>query len=160
MAPRLAGILVVALYLLVVCGSLLVMLWGVRPEGMGFWSSFSLGLGFIGLAQIVVQFLLIARFRRLSAPFGIDTIMYYHRQIGTLAVLLIVAHPVVLVIQNPPMASLLNPFSGDLASLSGVWSLIALVALVLLSFFRRQFRLGYEVWRVTHRLLALAAVGL
>ncbi|NIR96467.1 MAG: oxidoreductase, partial [Gammaproteobacteria bacterium] len=36
--------------------------------------------------------LLIARFRRLSAPFGIDIIYYFHRQVALLIALLLLAH--------------------------------------------------------------------
>ncbi|MCC6659532.1 MAG: ferric reductase-like transmembrane domain-containing protein [Phycisphaerales bacterium] len=149
-----------SLYSILVVGPLVLMLIGGAPRARGFWIEFSMALGFLGLAQLVVQFVLIARFKRVTAPYGIDAIMYYHRQVGTLAVLVILAHPVVLVIHEPAMLSLLNPAGGNWASRTGVWSAIALVLLVLLSNFRRPLRLSYERWRIGHAVLAMVAAGL
>lgn len=160
MPQMLVAIFWVVLYLFVVVGSLFLMQLGDTPAGRSFWIEFSIALGFIGLMQIILQFPLIARFRRLTAPYGIDAIMYYHRQIGTLAVLAVVLHPVILIFQNPAILPMLNPVGGTGASRSGVWAAIALVAIVPLSFFRRRLRLSYEVWRISHRLLALFGVGL
>jgi predicted ferric reductase len=47
----------------------------------------------VGLTQIAVQFVLIARFKRVTAPYGIDIILQYHRQIALVAVAAILAHP-------------------------------------------------------------------
>lgn len=149
-----------ALYAVVVVGPLMLMLVGGVPPARGFWVEFSLALGFLGLAQLAVQFVLIARFRRISAPYGIDAIMYYHRQIGMLAVLVVAAHAMVLVAHEPAMRRLLNPFGGSWASRTGVWSLMALVVLVLLSVFRRPLRLSYEWWRTSHGALAVASAVL
>ncbi|NIP41986.1 MAG: hypothetical protein GWN00_10345, partial [Aliifodinibius sp.] len=41
---------------------------------------------------LLLMSLLIARFRRLSAPFGIDIIYYFHRQVALLIALLLLAH--------------------------------------------------------------------
>lgn len=160
MPQLLAALFWILIYLFLVAGSLFLMRLGVSTAGRNFWVEFSIALGFIGLAQIILQFPLIARFRRLTAPYGIDAIMYYHRQIGTLAVLAVVLHPVILVVHNPAMLHLANPLGGTAASRYGVWATIALVAIVLLSVFRRQLHLSYEVWRISHRLLALLGVGL
>src|SRR5690606_39183374 len=134
MPQMLVAIFWVVLYLFVVVGSLFLMQLGDTPAGRSFWIEFSIALGFIGLMQIILQFPLIARFRRLTAPYGIDAIMYYHRQIGTLAVLAVVLHPVILIFQNPAILPMLNPVGGTGASRSGVWTAIALVAIVPLSF--------------------------
>lgn len=160
MHQALTAIAWAALYGMLVIGPLVLMLIGGVPGGRGFWIEFSLALGFLGLAQLAVQFVLIARFKRVTAPYGIDAIMYYHRQVGTLAVLVIVAHPLVLVVREPAMLSLANPLGGSWASRTGVWSVLALVLLVLLSLFRRRLHLSYERWRTGHAVLALAAAGL
>ncbi len=159
MHQALTAIAWAGLYATLVIGPLLLMLPGAPPHGRGFWAEFSAALGFLGLAQLTVQFVLIARFKRVTAPYGIDAIMFYHRQVGTLAVLVILAHPVVLVLREPAMLGLLNPLRGSWASRTGAWSLMALGLLVLLSVFRRQLRLRYELWRTSHALLALFAAG-
>src|SRR5690606_17308320 len=51
---------------------------GVAARG-GLVHEFALGLGLVGLAMLVMQFWLTARLRRMTAPFGIDVIYYFHR---------------------------------------------------------------------------------
>ncbi|HUF18407.1 MAG TPA: ferric reductase-like transmembrane domain-containing protein [Thermoanaerobaculia bacterium] len=131
-----------------------------RPPGRAFWIELSMAVGFIALSQLALQFALIARFERISSPFGIDLIMQYHRQIGILTMFLVLAHPIVLLAVRPAYASMLNPFGGTLASRTGVWSIVALLLLVAFSLWRRQLRIGYELWRVTHAVLAIATLGL
>jgi predicted ferric reductase len=156
----LSGVLWIVLYLFVVLLPLFLMMARLTPPERPFWTEFSLGLGFVGVVQISIQFALIARYKRITAPYGIDLILKYHRQIAMIAVLFLVAHPIILVIQNPSLLYLLNPFGGTAASRAGNWSLYSLVLLTLLSVFRRRIRLRYEAWRITHALLGVAAVVL
>jgi hypothetical protein len=55
-----------------------------------FWIELCVALGFFGPAQLIVQFAVIARFKRSSGRDGIDAIMYCHRQIGKRAVIAVV----------------------------------------------------------------------
>ena len=59
-----------------------------------------------------MQFVLVARYAYVTAPSGIDIILTYHRQIATIAVLLLIAHPIILVVENPNLLGLLDPFGG------------------------------------------------
>lgn len=147
-------------YLAVAVSALALMAVNPAPQGRDFWVELAVAVGFLGLAQFAIQFVLIARFKRITQPYGIDAIMYYHRQMGILAVIVILAHPLILVVREPAMAGLLNPFGGNWASRTGVWSVIALVLLTLVSVFRRKLRLRYEWWRTSHAILALLAVVL
>jgi predicted ferric reductase len=52
-----------------------------RP-GQGFWTDFSVALGFVGLALMGIEFALVARVRTIAAPFGTDAVIDFHRQIG------------------------------------------------------------------------------
>ncbi len=160
MTRVIAGSFWIAIYLVVVLAPLYLMLLRPVPSGRSFLLELSMALGFVGLTQIAVQFVLIARFKRITAPYGIDLILHYHRQIGTIAVLLILAHPILLVIEQPERLALFNPLGGTWASRAGLGSLVSLVALVLLSLYRQQLKLDYETWRVTHALLAIAAIVL
>jgi len=45
-----------------------------------------MALGFAGIAMVWVQFLLTARFRRVSTPFGIDIIYCFQRYLALMAV--------------------------------------------------------------------------
>jgi len=124
-----------------------------------FWTEFSVALGFIGFVQILIQFVLVARFRAITAPYGIDIILYYHRQIGMVATLAVLTHPVILIARRPAAAALLNPLAGTWGTRAGVAALLALLLVVGLSIFRRRLRIGYEAWRLSHALLAFAAVA-
>jgi predicted ferric reductase len=158
MNRTLSGALWIILYLVVVFSPLFIMMARLTPPERPFWVEFSIGLGFVGVVQMSIQFALIARYKTLTAPYGIDLILKYHRQIALMAVAFIVLHPVILMIQNPELLYLLNPFGGTTASRFGNWSIYSLVLLTVLSVFRQRLKLGYEAWRVTHALLGVAAV--
>ena len=154
------GSLLVGLYVLLALVPLFVGLAPPTPSGRAFWLELSVALGFVGLGQLALQFALIARFRRISEPFGIDLVMQYHRQIGILAALLVLAHPLVLIAWRPAYASMLNPLTADWATRSGLLATLAMVGLIIVSIWRRPLRIGYETWRVTHALLGIAALSL
>jgi predicted ferric reductase len=160
MKRTIVGVFWIVLYLMVILSPLVVMVVWPTPTSRSFWVEFSLGLGFVGLVQIAVQFVLIARYQALTAPYGIDLILMYHRQIGFVAIALLVAHPILLVLENPALLALLNPLGGTTASRVGNGALYALILLGLVSVFRRQLGLSYELWRVSHALLGITALVL
>ena len=147
-------------YLIIILLPLAIMMARPTPPARPFWVEFSLALGFVGLVQIAVQFALVARYESVTAPYGIELILKYHRQIAIIAILLLVAHPIILVVENPVLVDLLNPFGGTRASRVGNWALYALILLALLSLFRKRIKLDYELWRVSHALLGIAAIVL
>jgi predicted ferric reductase len=153
-----SGFFWISLYLLVVLLPVFLMLWPPVPSGRGFWLEFSIALGFVGLTQIAVQFVLIARFKRVTAPYGIDIILQYHRQIAMVAVAAVLAHPVIIVIDNPSRLKLLNPFGGNWASRCAWMSVAALVLIVVTSLLRERLKLNYERWRFSHLLLGVIAI--
>jgi len=153
-----SGFFWIGLYLLIVLTPIFIMLIPPVPAGRGFWLELSVALGFVGLTQIAVQFILIARFKRVTAPYGIDIILRYHRQIALLAVGLIILHPTILVIDNPARASLLNPFGGNLASQTAWISLLSLITIVITSVFRERLKIEYEWWRLIHLGLGITAI--
>ena len=153
-----SGFFWISLYLLVVLVPVFLMLVPPAPSGRGFWLEFSVALGFVGLTQIAVQFVLIARFKRVTAPYGIDVILQYHRQIALVAMAAILAHPVIIAIDNPSRLKLFNPFGGNWASRCAWLSVLSLAAIVVTSIFRERLRLSYEWWRLSHLLLGVAAI--
>jgi predicted ferric reductase len=154
----LSGFFWIGLYLAVVLAPVFLMMLPPVPSGRGFWLELSIALGFVGLTQIAVQFILIARFRRLTAPYGIDIILRYHRQIALVAVGAILLHPAIIVLDNPSRAELLNPLGGNWASRAAWASVLALLAIVVTSLFRERLRIGYEWWRGSHLVLGVAAI--
>ncbi|HEV2129586.1 MAG TPA: ferric reductase-like transmembrane domain-containing protein [Longimicrobiaceae bacterium] len=158
MNRTIAGVFWIALYLLIVQVPILLMLVPPVPSGRAFWLEFSVALGFVGLTQIAIQFVLIARFKRATAPYGLDIILRYHRQIALVAVAAILAHPIIIVIDNPSRLKLLNPFGGNWASRSAWVSVLALGAIVVSSVFRERLRFRYEWWRFSHLVLGVVAI--
>lgn len=158
MDRAIAGTFWITLYLLVVLAPAFLMLLPPVPSGRGFWLELSVALGFVGLTQIAVQFVLIARFKRLTAPYGIDLILQWHRWVAMIAVGLILLHPIIIVIDNPSRLKLLNPLGGNWASRAASVSVLSLLAIVVLSVFRRQIKLNYELWRLSHLVFGIAAV--
>jgi predicted ferric reductase len=153
------GFFWISIYLLIVLVPVFLMLVPPVPSGRGFWLEFSVALGFAGLTQIAVQFVLIARFKGVTAPYGIDVILQYHRQIAILAVAALLVHPLIIVIDNPSRLKLLNPLGGNWASRSGWISVAALLAIVVSSLFREKLKINYEWWRFSHLALGVIAIA-
>lgn len=158
MSRAASGFFWLTVYLVVVLAPLFLMLLGPVPSGRDLLTEFSVALGFVGLTQLAVQFVLIARFRRITAPYGIDLILQYHKQIALVAVLLILAHPVILVVQQPWRLELLNPLRGNWASRFALLSLLSLLLIVVVSVWRKPLKINYEAWRVSHLVLSLSAL--
>lgn len=153
------GLIWVTVYLTLVLSPLFALLAGPVPPGRGFWIDFSVALGFAGLSMMGFQFLLTARFRGVSSPYGIDVLYHFHRQISIIAFFLILAHPIILFIADPPTLALLNVVTAPWRARAAVISLLAVAALIVTSVWRMPLRIPYEGWRVTHALLAVAAVA-
>lgn len=153
-----SGVFWLVAYLAIITVPILLMLVPPVPAGRGFWTEFAIVLGFVGLTQIGLQFLLIARFKGLTAPYGIDVILRYHRQIAVVAVAAILLHPIIIMIDEPSRLKLLVPPGGNWATRFGVLSLVALLVTVPVSLLRERLRLNYEYWRLLHMVLGVAAV--
>ena len=150
----------IGVYLILTLAPLFILLIGPSPKGRGFWTEFSVAIGFAGLAIMGMQFLLTARFRHVAAPYGLDIMYHFHRQISWVAFVLVVAHPLIIFWERPEMIRLLNVFEAPWRARLAVASVVALVAMIATSIWRRRMGLNYETWRVLHGVLAVLAVGL
>ncbi len=147
----------IAVYLLLALGPLLLLLAGGRPPGLGFWWDLSVALGFAGMAMMGVQFLLTARFKRASAPFGIDILYYFHRYLALLAFAFVVAHYFILRTGYPTALLPVNPADAPFYMTAGRISLALFAVVIVTSLWRKQLKLEYDFWRLTHGLIAAAA---
>jgi predicted ferric reductase len=145
-----------ALYAAVAVAPLFVILAGGQPRDRGFWVEFGVALGFVGLAMLCLQSVLTARYPRLSAAVGQDTMLQFHRQAGIVALGFVLAHPVVLVLADGSYWAFLDPRVNFLRAVFLNFVLFALPALIVTSLWRETFRLPYQWWRLGHG--ALAAV--
>ena len=92
-----------------------------------------------------LQFALVARFKTVTAPFGMDVVLQYHRQMAYVALLFILAHPILLFVENAQFLSLLDPVKASLRKKMAVTSTVALLVPVALSVWRRKLRISYEL---------------
>ncbi len=159
MKNAVAGVGWVVLYVIFAVAPLALVALANPPPGRPFLIELSSALGFVGLAMMGLQFALIARFKTVAAPFGIDALTRFHKEIAYVALVFILAHPILLFIQNTPKyLPLLNVFTAPWRARFAVSAVVLLLGLVLLSVLRRRLRLSYEAWQLTHGILALAIV--
>ena len=144
-------------YLFLVLTPLFVLLLGQVPSGSGFWWDFSMALGFTGMAMMGVQFLLTARFRHATAPFGIDIIYYFHRYLAIMAVSIIFIHYLIVKISNPEVLSSINPLNAPLYMTAGRIALLFFALMIITSLWRKQLHIDYDEWRLVHITLAVCA---
>jgi predicted ferric reductase len=152
---RRAGWLVV--HVLVALAPLSLCLAQPKP-GRGFMVDFSVALGFLALSVLGLQFALAARFSRSSAPFGIDLVLAYHRQISFVAVLAAFGHPALLFLAESRYRSLLDLVHDPLRAKFAWLSVATLAVLMVTSIWRRALRLSYAVWHVLHSVLGIVIV--
>ena len=107
----LQGAFWIGVYLLLTLAPVLLLLVGPTLPRRGFWIEFSVALGFSGLSMLGLLFAITARFRHMAAPYGIDVVYHFHRHISVVALLLILAHPVILFVAEPETRRLLNPIT-------------------------------------------------
>lgn len=150
----------IGVYLVITLLPLLILLFYAPPEGRGFWTEFSVALGFIGLAMMALQFALTARINRVEASYGVDIILQFHRYTSIVAFGLILIHPLILFITEPATLQLLNILEAPWRARFAVASTTALILLVVTSIWRKQLKIPYEPWRILHGILAIAIVAL
>ncbi|HKD58993.1 MAG TPA: ferric reductase-like transmembrane domain-containing protein [Terracidiphilus sp.] len=145
-------------YLFFVLAPVLALLMGDMPPARDFWTEFSSAIAYVGLAMMGLQFGLTARFRYVTEPWGEDVIYHFHRLLSLVALGLVVAHPIILFIIDPSRLHLLNSFEAPPVARWAALSTYSLIALVVMSLWRAQLRIRYEIWHFTHILLAVVAI--
>ncbi|PHQ98665.1 MAG: oxidoreductase [Marinosulfonomonas sp.] len=150
----------IGLYLGVVLAPLLALKIGGGPPGSGFWWDFSMGLGFAAMSMMGIQFFLTARFKRATAPFGVDIIYYFHRYLAVIALALVYVHCAIIYVKNPAALGVLNPLEAEWYMTAGRVSLGLFTLLIITALWRKQLRIHYDEWRMAHIVLAVCAVAL
>ncbi len=113
-------------------------------------------LGYIGLALMAFELALVSRVNGASSAFGLDALLQFHREIGIFAFLLVLAHPVVLLLSGLyPLIFVLPLPTVPWPIWLGTLALGATALLILLSVWRKRLKIRYEVWQLTHGLLAI-----
>lgn len=151
-----------ALWILVYLGlavlPLVILLVGELPGGGGIVWDFAMGLGFGGLTVMGLQSILTARFRRATAPFGVDIIYYFHRCMAVGGFGLIAGHYVILRLGYGAALGPLNPLTSPWPMTAGRGALLIFAVLMVSSLWRRRLGIEYDRWRIGHALMAVIAV--
>ena len=131
--------------------------WVLVPSGGPFWPELATGLGLVGYAMLLAQFVLTGRMRLIGGRIGIDLVMRFHQLAARSLTLFIVLHPFLYAARRAvahPEASLyeLAALFAAPALATGVIGWALLIALVAASVWRPRLPFTYEFWRVTHGL--------
>jgi predicted ferric reductase len=156
----LRGALWSVVYLAAVVAPLFFMIVGDPPPARGFWMELSSALGFVGLAMLGLQFVTTARFHPISAPYGLDLVLKFHKQISYVAFGFLLVHPIILTVITPLGSALLelDPTQFEADGVTGILALGLVVVIIVTSEWRERFRLNYEAWRILHGLLGLGII--
>lgn len=135
---------------------------GVAP--LDVWERAGAALGMVALVAMAIQFVTSGRFEAVSGRLGIDKIMAFHKVAAWWVLIAIVLHPLAYVLptwaDDPALgAERLTAYLTVPHYRSGVVALAALLMLVLTSVLRDRLPWRYEIWRATHLVLGLVAVG-
>lgn len=136
---------------------LLVVVLSDVPARGGFIQDFAMALGLVGLAMLVMQFFLTARLRRITAPFGIDVIYYFHRYLAWVLCIVVLLHPLLLQWQ-PGLAW--RSLGRDAVLQTGLASLVLLALLMTTSVWRKRIGMAYQQWRRLHLAASVLALAL
>ncbi len=148
------GFLWLFFYLAMAVAPLLFAFAGDTPDGRGFWTELSVALGFVGLALLGLQFAVTARSNGVDAPYGLDVVLRFHRQMSFVGFAFVLVHPLILFLTGAAPWALLQVLDAPWRARFGVAAIVALALLIATSVWRQGLRLSYEVWRVLHGVLA------
>lgn len=128
------------------------------PRSGGLAWDFAMVLGYSALAMFGLQFVLTARFKRATAPFGIDWVYALHRWLAIAALLFVVLHVVILAWRHPAALGVADPLRAPWHMSAGRLALVLFALLVLTSLLRKRLRWAYESWRFWHGIAAVAGL--
>lgn len=112
--------------------------------------------GLIGITALAWNFFLAARFRFVDSLFGgLDKVFKEHRRSGKIAFTLMLAHPILLIIEALPNWDIIRLYllPGQFWMLN--WGILALWGFVVLIVLTLFVKLPYHVWKMTHRFMGV-----
>lgn len=135
----------------------LAVVFGSPAEGFG--ETLALHVGLMGFMLLALQFVLAARLKWMEWPFGLDIVLRFHQHMAGLALLLLLAHPVLLAASGHHGWSLLVSLEVPWP----IWLGRAVLLLLLLSVFASKYQsslgLSFESWRQGHDLVSPAILA-
>ena len=113
----------------------------------------------VGYTIVALQFILAVHLKWIERPFGLDMIFAFHKAMALLAVVFLLAHPL-LMAWGEARWSLLNRWNVSWPIHVGRVALLCLVIVILVSSFRKLIHLEYERWRAWHNVLVVGVLVL
>lgn len=153
------GIVWIALYLVLALAPLTFMLVGERPMGREFEREISVALGFTGIGLVALHFVMTARIKAIKQPFGSDVVYFFHHRMGIVTLAFWLAHPIILILRFDWALRLLNVFTAPWRARYGVASVVLIIALMVISVWRKKLKIEYIHWRIWHGVLAVLAMA-
>lgn len=136
--------------------------WWAWPGELPFWRALGIVLGWAGCGLLLASLLLMLREPRLARWLGgLEPMVRWHHATGTVAYVLLLAHPLALALQARPESprvawQTLSPFSQGWPMWTGWIALILLMAGLAATF---AARLPYRLWRPLHALLGVGVLA-
>ncbi len=153
-----SGFLRVALYLLLTVFAL-IMLTLVRPHtGDGLIHQLGKNCALVAFIILSLQVILAARIKWIERPFGLDIIFRFHKAAGVLALGLLLLH-FSLVAWGSKHWQLLTALDIRWPVWLGRLALLALVANVVTSLWRRRLHIEFQFWRSLHNFLGVVIIS-
>ncbi len=128
------------------------------PESRGFLTEFATGLGFVGMAFFISQFITTGRFKSVAPSFGTDMLLNFHRYAGVAGVVLVLAHPALLIWSDPTFLRFFDPTVNFFRAMALLGVTGAMLLIILISVRGLPRWLTYEQWRLAHSGLAVLIV--
>jgi len=121
-----------------------------------FVKQIALGLGLFGLMIIATNFILAARYQWLVGPFGLDTVMLFHRRMALTGFAAILLHITLMTILK---IHLLTQWRQPLRIQLGRTAILLLTAQIIVSVYRSGMGVKFEKWKSWHRVLAVGILA-
>jgi predicted ferric reductase len=119
----------------------------------------SVALGYVGFAIMAMELALLSRVKSATAAFGLDALQLVHKQIAFVALILVLIHPLMLLPAGYPWQMILLARQVPWPIMLGTLAVIATVLLIALSVWRKRLRIPYELWQITHGILAIVVLA-
>ncbi|MFW6145911.1 MAG: ferric reductase-like transmembrane domain-containing protein [Planctomycetota bacterium] len=150
------GASLVAGYLVLACLPVALALAARPTSAEPLWTELGLGAALLGFSLLALQPILAGRFHWLDRPFGLDTVMRFHKAMAILAAVLLLAHPVLLSLGAGHWQLL--AFDTPWQVWLGKAALIVLVLGIGYALLVHVRRLEYQTWRRAHKGMVVVVV--
>lgn len=150
----------IAVYVLMIVAPLIILVLGWRPIEREPLREISVILAFVGFSLMGLQFVPTARLPFFSNLFDMDTLYSLHHKLSVASFVAVLAHPILLFVNNPFTLRLLNVFTAPWRARAAVAATLLLIVLVVMSVWRKQLEIHYEGWHWAHDILSIAIAGL